>query len=117
MSKEHNTKPSNKQKKAIKNYIENNGNASKAMRDAGYTEATAKNPSNLTKSKAFLALMEEYFPNEFLFQEHRKNIVQDKDKGAKNTALTSAYKLKDLYPKEQTEVEAGDLKITIRKAQ
>ena len=55
MSKQHKTKPSVKQKKAITNYIENHGNASKAMRDAGYTEATAKNPSNLTKSKAFLA--------------------------------------------------------------
>ena len=116
MSKQHKTKPSVKQKKAITNYIENHGNASKAMRDAGYTEATAKNPSNLTKSKAFLALMEEYFPNELLFREHKKNIVQDKDKGAKNTALNSAYKLKDLYPKEQAEIDAGDLKITIRKA-
>ena len=116
MSKEHKTLPTTKQKRAVVNYIENHGNASKAMRDAGYTEATAKNPSNLTKSKAFLALMEEYFPNELLFKEHKKNIVQDKDKGAKNTAITSAYKLKDLYPKDQTDIDAGDLIITVKKA-
>ena len=116
MSKEHKTKPTIKQRKAITNYIENHGNASKAMRDAGYTEATAKNPSNLTRSKAFTALMEEYFPNEFLFTEHKKNIAQDKDRGAKNTAINSAYKLKDLYPKEATELDTGDLIIKIRKA-
>ncbi len=51
--KVNNTKPSEKQKKAVNNIIENRGNVSKSMRDAGYTDATAKNPSNLTDSKGF----------------------------------------------------------------
>ncbi len=42
-----------KQKKAVQRIIENHGNVSKAMREAGYTDATAKNPSNLTESKGF----------------------------------------------------------------
>ena len=42
-----------KQRKAVENIVENRGNISKAMRDAGYTDATAKNPKNLTESKGF----------------------------------------------------------------
>lgn len=40
-----------KQRKAMRNVMENNGNVSKAMRDAGYTNASAKNPKMLTTSK------------------------------------------------------------------
>src|SRR4051812_14320375 len=39
-----------KQKLAIKRIVENRGNVSKSMREAGYTEATAKNPKNLMSS-------------------------------------------------------------------
>lgn len=46
-----------KQKKAIANVVENHGNVSKAMLDAGYTPASAKNPKNLTQSQAFQAYM------------------------------------------------------------
>jgi phage terminase small subunit len=39
-----------KQKLAVKNMVENGGNVSKAMRDAGYSVQTAKSPSKLTSS-------------------------------------------------------------------
>jgi len=42
-----------KQDNAITNVVENGGNVSKAMIKAGYTPATAKNPSKLTQSKAY----------------------------------------------------------------
>ena len=48
-----------KQRKAAENIVENHGNVSKAMRDAGYDETTAKNPKNLTESKGFLDLCDE----------------------------------------------------------
>lgn len=48
-----------RQLKAIDNLVENRGNVSKAMRDAGYPPITAKNPKNLTESKAFQELMSE----------------------------------------------------------
>lgn len=48
-----------KQKKAADIIVENHGNVSKAMLEAGYTPATAKNPSNLLDSKGFVELMEE----------------------------------------------------------
>ncbi len=51
--------PTKKQLKAIDNLVENGGNVSKAMRDAGYSEMTAKTPQKLTESKAFNELMAE----------------------------------------------------------
>lgn len=49
-----------KQIKAISNMVENGGIASRAMVDAGYSEATAKTPQKLTESKGFKELCEEY---------------------------------------------------------
>lgn len=46
-------KPTAKQQRAIDNMVENGGNVSKAMRDAGYSAQTAKTPSKLTNSKVF----------------------------------------------------------------
>jgi phage terminase small subunit len=51
--------PTTKQKKAVANLVENGGNVSKAMRDAGYSEATAKTPQKLTESDYVQALMKE----------------------------------------------------------
>lgn len=61
-----------KQKKAFKKSVENHGNISKAMKEAGYTDATAKNPSNLTSSKAWKELMEEYLPERELALAHKQ---------------------------------------------
>jgi len=66
-----NTKPTIKQKKAIKNVVENGGNVSKAMRDAGYSPATAKNPSKLTDTAAWAELMETYLPDVDLAAKHK----------------------------------------------
>lgn len=49
-----------RQKKAVDNLVENRGNVSLAMKDAGYDLTTAKNPKNLTESKGFQELMAEY---------------------------------------------------------
>lgn len=49
-----------KQRKAVDKIIENNGNVGKAMIDAGYEPNSAKVPGNLTKSKGYKELCEEY---------------------------------------------------------
>lgn len=49
-----------KQKLALEKTVENGGNVTKAMREAGYSEATANNPSNLTKSEGYQLLLKEY---------------------------------------------------------
>lgn len=57
-----------KQKRAIEIAVENGGNISKAMRDAGYSPATAKNPEKLTKTDAWQELMEKHLPDEKLLE-------------------------------------------------
>lgn len=52
-----------KQKTAAKKLVENQGNIGQAMIAAGYSPASAKNPKNLTESKGFKELLEEYFPD------------------------------------------------------
>lgn len=42
-----------KQRQAVEKMAENGGNASRAMRDVGYSPATAKTPEKLTDSKGF----------------------------------------------------------------
>lgn len=49
----------NRQKKALDLMVENGGIASKAMRDAGYSDKTAKTPSKLLDSRGFIELMDE----------------------------------------------------------
>jgi len=46
-----------KQKTAIKKMVENGGNMGKAMKEAGYSDAMAKNPQKLTESAGFQELM------------------------------------------------------------
>jgi hypothetical protein len=48
-----------RQKVAVTKIIENHGNVSKAMKEAGYPPTTYANPSNLTNSKGFRELIDQ----------------------------------------------------------
>lgn len=62
---------SEKQKYAIQIYVANRGiSKAEAMRRAGYSEATARNPKNLTTTKSWQELMDEYLPDEGLAKKH-----------------------------------------------
>ena len=62
---------SEKQKLAVQIYVGNRGiTRSEAMRRAGYSENTIKNPKNLTASKTWQELMDEYLPDDKLAQKH-----------------------------------------------
>lgn len=122
-------KPTIKQKAAVKNIIENHGNISKGMRDAGYTEATAKNPKNLTKSQVWEQLLEEHLPDELLrgvledglkadkvisavivgskANENTNDFIEVPDHPTRHKYLDTALKLKKKYPAEKT-ILAGD---------
>lgn len=109
-----------KQKKAFKEITENHRSISGAMRDVGYSKNTAVKPSNLTKSKGWEELMEEYLPDKLIAKRHlellnkrEKSIVEyrSEEAGGKNIyevldqpetqavskALEMTYKLKDRY--------------------
>ena len=59
-------KPTAKQLLAFKESVENGGNISQAMKDAGYSPATVNNPSNLTDSDGWEILLETFIPDEKL---------------------------------------------------
>lgn len=71
-----------KQQVAVKKVVENGGNVSKAMKDAGYSPATAKTPQKLTQSKAWMQLMEEYLSDDDLLQKHKEALNAVKPIGA-----------------------------------
>lgn len=97
-----------RQKKAIANLVENGGNVSKAMRDAGYSVETAKTPQKLTESVAFQTIAEQ-IPDDLLVKVHMQGLnaksfryspegelMQLDDFATRHKYLESAYKLKKI---------------------
>lgn len=64
--------PTLKQKRAIEKLVETRGSVSAAMREAGYSEKSAKNPSNLTNSKAWEEYMEKFLSDADLAKKHHQ---------------------------------------------
>lgn len=58
--------PTERQKKAFENLVENGGNKGKALLDAGYAEATAKTPQKVTESKGWEKLLKEYASDDLI---------------------------------------------------
>jgi hypothetical protein len=52
--------PTIKQRVAADLIVENRGNISKSMLQAGYDATTAKNPKNLTESRGYKEILDEY---------------------------------------------------------
>jgi len=71
-----------KQKIAIEKVVENHGNVSRAMLEAGYDPTTAKNPKNLTQSKSWMVLMDQYIPDDKLLAKHEEALEAVKPIGA-----------------------------------
>lgn len=102
-----------RQRRAIALIPEHNGSVSAAMRAAGYSEMTAKNPSKLTESKAYKDLIEEFLPDHMLLERHSEivnaprihrtfikgQIVEETEETdpSQVRALDMAYKLKGKY--------------------
>ena len=89
-------------------------NKSEAQLTAGYADVNHGN--RIENSKAYKAGLEEFLLKEgTVAKEHNKNIMQDKDKGAKNRAIDMYYKIKKAYPSETIDMEDGNVSITIKK--
>lgn len=93
-------------KATIENVLESNGkmSISKAMLKAGYPSSTAKNPQQLTRSKMWKQLLEEYLSDEYLSKKH-KELLEKKDANAVAKGLDMAYKLKGRYQKDKENEE------------
>ena len=83
-----------KQKKAVNKIIDNHGNVSKSMRDVGYTDATAKNPKNLTESKGFKQVCKEAGLTEELITQCLSDDIKAKPKNRKGELELGAKILK-----------------------
>ena len=104
----------NKQKQAIKEIVENRGiSTGQAMLNAGYDPTTAKNPKNLTESKAWPDLVEEYLPDEEVVKAHNRGLNATKihtshtepdvvvdDIPTQLKAVDLAYKVKAKYSEQ-----------------
>ena len=103
-------------RRAFDKFVEARGaiGVSRAMREAGYSPISAKNPKNLTASKSWQQMMDEHFPDEFIAAKHQaflnkteKIVLMNKgktyieDTGQPHSdvgkALDMAYKLKRRY--------------------
>lgn len=138
-------KPTAKQKKALEKIVEqkqkNHGKSpsiAKAMREAGYAEATAKNPKNLTESKSWEQMMDEYFPDDKLNKVLQEGLEANRvisavvtgkeadgrstdfidvpDHAVRHKFLDTALKLKKKFPAEKHEVEnTGEITVTFKR--
>lgn len=114
-------RPSLRAKKAAKILVESGGKSvSKAMVEAGYSPATAKNPEKLTSTKNWAQLLEQFIPKEKVAQAHadlfeaedvvfipRGNKIIEKrrpDNAARKSAVDMGHKLHGNYAPEQLEV-------------
>ena len=74
------------------------------------------NGKQIEKSKTFKNAVSFYLMNEKeAMAILNRNLRQEKDKGASNKAFEMYARMKQLFPKDQTEFETGDLQITISK--
>ena len=110
-----------KQRIAIQNVVENGGNVSKGMRDAGYSPETAKNPSKLTESVAWTELMEKKLPDDKVLDRHAEALDAYKqneytgeiipDYPVRLKAVDLAYKLKNRYQSAIQILNQGEMDI------
>ena len=113
-----------KQETALIKTVENGGNITQAMRDAGYSEATINNPSNLTQSKGWQELIEEHLPDDLLARVTKEGLgagrettneegrtVVHPDFAVRHRYLETALKVKDKFPNKKIDLMDGELAI------
>lgn len=106
-----------RQRKAFDKIVETRGvSISAAMREAGYPDITAKNPKNLTESKGFKELMEEFLPDSLLGMKHQELLMKTDKEGeldvqAVKAGLDMAYKIKGSYAAEKKDITSDGERI------
>lgn len=95
-----------KQEFAAQKMVENGGNISKAMVDAGYSVNTAKTPQKLTTSKGFIELCESYGLTEDLLVNSLVEDIMSK-KGNRKQELELGFKVRGLLV-QKTDITSGN---------
>lgn len=60
------TEPNIRQRRAIKEMVENGGNQYQALKKAGYSDNYASDPKKIRNTKSWQQLLDEYLPDELL---------------------------------------------------
>jgi hypothetical protein len=102
-------------KKVLEKIVESGGTkaVSKAMREVGYSEGHCRNPHLFTRTKLWQDIIEEYLPDELLARKHKELLTKMDEKGELDTqatarALDMAYKIKNKYQQQQTNVQINN---------
>jgi len=108
--------PSIKQKLALKEIVEKHSSISEAMRRAGYKDTTATVPGNMTKTKGWKELLEQYLPDDKLLKKHDAALEakkwndftgeREEDHAIRLRAVELGYKLKNRLSDTSVTVEA-----------
>lgn len=96
--------PTHRQKVAFQKSIENQGNVSKAMIEAGYSKSHAHNPQLLTNSKGFKKLLEQYAPEKSLVLKAVQMLDHVRITHKDFPAELGIERIKDIFKKANTEV-------------
>lgn len=96
-------KPSMRMRKAAEHLMENPGSVGAALRAAGYSEATVKNPHEVTRSKSWQELMDEFLPESLLAQKHNELLHSDNSQ-AVSKGLEMGYKLRGTFAPEKKQI-------------
>ncbi len=108
--------PTIKQKLALSKIVENRGNISKSMLEAGYNETTAKNPKNLTESKGWKELLDKSISDRKLIKvlDDGLEAINEReipDYAVRHKYLETGLKLKSRFPKEESPLLAVQFNI------
>jgi len=95
-------KPKMKHKNALLNMVDNGGNVSKAMIDAGYSPNTARTPSKMTTTKGFVSLLDSIGLDEQEIGTILKRHAKSSDKRASLQALKMIMQSRGLLKHQVT---------------
>jgi hypothetical protein len=90
-----------RQKKVIEDVVANGSPMAVAMRKAGYSEAYARHPEKIKRTKTFQDLLDEHLPDDLLVTRHH-DLVKSKDDNIGLRAVEAGYKIKNKYEPEET---------------
>lgn len=102
-------KPTYKHRKLVNEVIETNGNITQAMKNVGYSSATANTPKAVTGSTGFIIAMEEAGLTDDFLNNHLHDEIRDTTQ-SKVPALSLAFKLKGKLVEKQ-EIKAINVEI------
>lgn len=105
-----------RQKKAVEKLVENGGSdhprpMGEILKEAGYSDAIAKNPQKLTESKGFKDLVDQYLPDDFILDALQQDIINKPEKRLGELTLAAKIKGWDSVRTEQNNINLTQVNV------